>query len=78
MQQEGYYDDLPGDVTVERFSSGPSVVTALAKGDIDTAIIQEPFVTIIGRAPRFHELAHDRHAHEFVDCVTFVRDEFTA
>ena len=38
MEQEGYYEDLPVDVTIERFSSGPSVVKAFAGGDIDVAL----------------------------------------
>ena len=38
MEREGYYDDVPADVTVERFNSGPSVVTAFASGDVDVAL----------------------------------------
>ena len=38
MQEEGYYDELSVDVTVERFSNGPSLVKAFASGDIDVAI----------------------------------------
>jgi len=38
MEREGYYDDVPAEVTVERFSSGPSVVTAFASGDVDVAL----------------------------------------
>ena len=38
MEQEGYYEDIPADVTIERFSSGPSVVKAFASGDIDVAL----------------------------------------
>ncbi|TKX46485.1 nitrate ABC transporter substrate-binding protein [Halorubrum sp. SD690R] len=38
MEQEGYYEDVPTDVTIERFSSGPSVVKAFASGDIDVAL----------------------------------------
>jgi NitT/TauT family transport system substrate-binding protein len=38
MEQEGYYEDVPSDVSVERFSSGPSVVKALASGDVDVAL----------------------------------------
>ncbi|WP_277543328.1 ABC transporter substrate-binding protein [Haloarcula laminariae] len=38
MEREGYYDDVPAEVTVERFSSGPSVVTAFASGDVDAAL----------------------------------------
>ena len=37
MEREGYYEDVPVDVTIERFSSGPSVVKAFASGDIDVA-----------------------------------------
>lgn len=37
MDQQGYYDDVPASVTIERFSSGPSVVKAFASGDIDFA-----------------------------------------
>jgi len=38
MEEEGYYEELPKDVTVERFSSGPNVVKAFASGDIDVAM----------------------------------------
>ncbi|SFS89177.1 NitT/TauT family transport system substrate-binding protein [Halostagnicola kamekurae] len=38
MEKEGYYEDVPADVTIERFSSGPSAVTAFASGDIDAAL----------------------------------------
>jgi len=38
MQEEGYYDELSIDVTVERFSNGPSLVKAFASGDIDVAV----------------------------------------
>ncbi|WP_262177462.1 ABC transporter substrate-binding protein [Haloarcula laminariae] len=37
MEQEGYYENVPAGVTVERFSSGPSVVKAFASGDVDVA-----------------------------------------
>ncbi|KAA9396607.1 nitrate ABC transporter substrate-binding protein [Haloarcula sp. CBA1130] len=38
MEQEGYYEDVPADVTIDRFSSGPSVVKAFANGDVDVAL----------------------------------------
>jgi NitT/TauT family transport system substrate-binding protein len=38
MEQEGYYEDVPSDVSIERFSSGPSVVKAFASGDVDVAL----------------------------------------
>jgi NitT/TauT family transport system substrate-binding protein len=38
MEREGYYDDVPAEITVKRFSSGPSVVTAFASGDVDVAL----------------------------------------
>jgi NitT/TauT family transport system substrate-binding protein len=38
MEQEGYYEDVPADVSIERFSSGPSVVKAFASGDVDVAL----------------------------------------
>jgi NitT/TauT family transport system substrate-binding protein len=38
MEREGYYEDIPADVTIERFSSGPSVVKAFASGDVDVAL----------------------------------------
>ena len=37
MEREGYYEDIPVDVTIERFSSGPNVVKAFASGDVDVA-----------------------------------------
>ena len=38
MEQEEYYEDVPADITIERFSSGPSVVKAFASGDVDVAL----------------------------------------
>jgi NitT/TauT family transport system substrate-binding protein len=38
MEQEGYYEDVPADVSIERFTSGPSVVKAFASGDVDVAL----------------------------------------
>ncbi|TKX73044.1 MULTISPECIES: ABC transporter substrate-binding protein [Halorubrum] len=38
MDQEGYYENVQTDVTIERFSSGPSVVKAFASGDVDVAL----------------------------------------
>jgi NitT/TauT family transport system substrate-binding protein len=38
MDQQGYYDELPVEVSVERFSSGPNVVKAFASGDVDVAL----------------------------------------
>jgi NitT/TauT family transport system substrate-binding protein len=38
MEQEGYYEAVPAEVTIERFSSGPSVVKAFASGDVDVAL----------------------------------------
>ncbi|WP_424005144.1 ABC transporter substrate-binding protein (plasmid) [Haloarcula salina] len=38
MEQEGYYEEVPADVSVERFSSGPNVVKAFASGDVDVAL----------------------------------------
>jgi NitT/TauT family transport system substrate-binding protein len=38
MEQEGYYENVAADVTIERFSSGPSVVKAFASGDVDVAL----------------------------------------
>jgi NitT/TauT family transport system substrate-binding protein len=38
MREEGYYDALSADVTVERFSDGPSVVKAFASDEVDIAL----------------------------------------
>ncbi|ELZ05948.1 nitrate/sulfonate/bicarbonate ABC transporter periplasmic protein [Natrialba asiatica DSM 12278] len=38
MEQEGYYESIPVDVSIERFSSGPNVVKAFASGDVDAAL----------------------------------------
>jgi NitT/TauT family transport system substrate-binding protein len=38
MAERGYYDELPVEVSVERFNSGPSVVKAFASGDVDVAL----------------------------------------
>ena len=37
MERAGYYEDIPADITTERFNSGPSVVKAFASGDVDVA-----------------------------------------
>jgi len=38
MEQEGFYENVSADVSIERFSSGPSVVKAFASGDVDVAL----------------------------------------
>ncbi|ELZ88990.1 nitrate/sulfonate/bicarbonate ABC transporter periplasmic protein [Haloferax elongans ATCC BAA-1513] len=38
MEQEGFYENVPADVSIERFSSGPNVVKAFASGDVDVAL----------------------------------------
>jgi NitT/TauT family transport system substrate-binding protein len=38
MEREGYYEAVPAEVNIERFSSGPSVVKAFASGDVDVAL----------------------------------------
>ena len=38
MQEEGYYESLSSEVTVERFSNGPSVVKAFASDEVDIAL----------------------------------------
>jgi NitT/TauT family transport system substrate-binding protein len=38
MELEDYYEAVPAEVTIERFSSGPSVVKAFASGDVDVAL----------------------------------------
>lgn len=38
MQEEGYYESLSTEVTVERFSNGPSVVKAFASDEVDIAL----------------------------------------
>ncbi|MCO8267685.1 ABC transporter substrate-binding protein [Haloferax sp. AB510] len=38
MEREGYYEEAPAEVSIERFSSGPSVVKAFAGGDVDVAL----------------------------------------
>ncbi|WP_283401582.1 ABC transporter substrate-binding protein [Halorubrum sp. DM2] len=38
MEREGYYEDIPAEVAIERFNSGPSVVKAFASGEVDVAL----------------------------------------
>jgi NitT/TauT family transport system substrate-binding protein len=38
MEQEGFYENVSAEVSIERFSSGPSVVKAFASGDVDVAL----------------------------------------
>ena len=38
MEREGYYEDVPAEITVERFNSGPSVVKAFASEEVDVAL----------------------------------------
>jgi len=38
MEREGYHEDVPAEVTIERFSSGPSVVKAFASGEVDVTL----------------------------------------
>ena len=50
MEQEGYYEAVPADVSIERFSSGPSVVKAFASGDVDVALFGiSPAMVLIDR-----------------------------
>lgn len=50
MEQEGYYEAVPAGVSIERFSSGPSVVKAFASGDVDVALFGiSPAMVLIDR-----------------------------
>jgi NitT/TauT family transport system substrate-binding protein len=58
LSEEGYYDDVPADVTVERFSTGPSVVKAFASGDVDVALFGiTPAMVLVDRGTEAGVLA---------------------
>ncbi|MCX2818734.1 ABC transporter substrate-binding protein [Haladaptatus sp. F3-133] len=58
MQEEGYYDDLPVDVSIERFSNGPNVVKAFASGDVDVAVAGiTPAMVLLDRGTDVNVLA---------------------
>jgi len=38
MEDAGYYDEVPTEVAIERFDSGPAVVQAFAGDEVDAAI----------------------------------------
>ncbi|AUV82592.1 nitrate ABC transporter substrate-binding protein [Salinigranum rubrum] len=58
MAEEGYYDEVPADVTFERFSSGPSVVKAFASGDVDVALFGiTPAMVLVDKGTRAGILA---------------------
>jgi len=58
LSEEGYYDDVPADVTVERFSTGPSVVKAVASGDVDVALFGiTPAMVLVDRGTEAGVLA---------------------
>jgi NitT/TauT family transport system substrate-binding protein len=58
MAEEGYYAEIPADVTVERFSSGPSVVKAFASGDVDVALFGiTPAMVLVDKGTRAGILA---------------------
>lgn len=58
MEEEGYYEDIPADVSVERFSSGPSVVKAFASGSVDVALFGiTPAMVLVGKGTQAGILA---------------------
>jgi NitT/TauT family transport system substrate-binding protein len=58
MAEEGYYAEVPAEVTVERFSSGPSVVKAFASGDVDVALFGiTPAMVLVDKGTRAGILA---------------------
>ncbi|PSP66219.1 nitrate ABC transporter substrate-binding protein [Halobacteriales archaeon QS_1_69_70] len=58
MEREGYYEEVPVDVTIERFSSGPSVVKAFASGDVDVALFGiTPAMVLVDKGVRAGVLA---------------------
>ncbi|SFR91106.1 NitT/TauT family transport system substrate-binding protein [Halomicrobium zhouii] len=74
MEREGYYDELPVDVTIERFSAGPSVVKAFASGDVDVAHFGiTPAMVLVDRGTDAGILAaNSRNGFEIVATSGFV------
>lgn len=58
MQEEGHYDALSAEVTVERFSDGPSVVKAFASGEVDVALFGiTPAMVLVSKGTQASVLA---------------------
>jgi len=58
MQEEGYYESLSSEVTVERFSNGPSVVKAFASDEVDIALFGvTPAMVLVSKGKQANVLA---------------------
>jgi len=79
MDQQGYYDELPVEVSVERFSSGPNVVKAFASGDVDVALFGiTPAMVLIDKDTAAGVLAANSRNGFKIMATTEVADRFEA
>jgi len=77
MDQQGYYDELPVEVSVERFSSGPNVVKAFASGDVDVALFGiTPAMVLIDKGTAAGVLAANSRNGFKIMATTEVADRF--
>ena len=77
MDQQGYYDELPVEVSVERFSSGPNVVKAFASGDVDVALFGiTPAMVLIDKGTAAGVLAANSRNGFKIMATTDVADRF--
>jgi len=77
MDQQDYYDELPVEVSVERFSSGPNVVKAFASGDVDVALFGiTPAMVLIDKGTAAGVLAANSRNGFKIMATTDVADRF--
>ncbi|WP_245758133.1 ABC transporter substrate-binding protein [Natronobacterium haloterrestre] len=75
MEAEGIYDELDATVNIERFASGPDVVTAYAAGDIDAAFfgVTPAMVLVDQGVDAAIVTANSRNGFRIVGTETFAR-----
>ena len=79
MNQQSYYDELPVEVSVERFSSGPNVVKAYASGDVDVALFGiTPAMVLIDKGTAAGVLAANSRNGFKIMATSDVADRFEA
>lgn len=77
MAEQGFYDDIDTDVSVERFGAGPEVVTAFASGDVDVALFGiTPAMVLVDRGVEAGVLAANSRNGFKVMATTEVADRF--
>ncbi|MFC6720428.1 ABC transporter substrate-binding protein [Halovenus amylolytica] len=77
MEEEGFYEEIPTDVSVERFGSGPDIVTAFASGEVDVALFGiTPAMVLVDRGVDASVLAANSRNGFKVVATSEVADRF--